>query len=112
MPEITRLVDSKTPALGHGAVFRCPAKWPYENVVDFMVFENPLTDRSFGLMVTTGMKAGLILVLLPEDCKTPEPGVHGLSTQWVVANWAEWIYPECPVDQVLLLDHYPSASLE
>lgn len=31
---------------------------------------------------------------------------HGLSLPWIVENWAKWIYPECPVEEVLILPNY------
>lgn len=46
---------------------RAKGSYPYEEVVDFMVFETLEADRRFGPMVTTGYKAGLPLVLLREE---------------------------------------------
>ncbi|MFI7290672.1 Imm45 family immunity protein [Streptomyces anulatus] len=46
--------------IGRGAVFQLPARWPYEETVEFMLAElPPSTDHRVGLIVTTGYKAGL-----------------------------------------------------
>jgi hypothetical protein len=104
-----RLVDTDAPAFAHGTVFRLPAKWPYENVVDFMVFDTADAARPFGLVVTTGYKAGLILVRLPAESVAAETG--GLSAKWVIENWHHGIYPECPVGEVYVVPGYQPAAL-
>lgn len=90
-----------------GTVFRClKAVWPYENVVDFMVVVDHESACGFAFIVTTGYKAGHILVKLPADAKAPN--AQALSTDWIIANWAHWIYPECPVECVRVIENYPS----
>ena len=48
-------------------VFRLTVKYPYENVIDFMVFEPSQESKGQGIMVSSGYKAGLILILLPKE---------------------------------------------
>jgi hypothetical protein len=92
--------------LSHGTVFRClKAAWPYEATVDFMLIDYLESASGCALMVTTGYKAGLTLVLHPADA-----GARGvLSTRWLIEHWSEWAYPECPVTSVLVVRHYPAA---
>ncbi|MFV3318795.1 Imm45 family immunity protein [Pseudomonas sp. NY15374] len=90
-----------------GPVFRAKGSYPYEEVVDFMVFETLEEDRRFGLMVTTGYKAGLPLIILPGESNA---GCLGLSREWVVANWGRWIYPDCDISKVLVIDGYEPGS--
>ncbi|MDT0356956.1 Imm45 family immunity protein [Herbaspirillum huttiense F1] len=99
-----RLVDVTWEAIGSGTVFRMNSVSPYESLVDFMVVDIPGDERPFALVVSTGRKAGRILVKLPPDALWSEG--HGLSLPWIVENWAKWIYPECPVEEVLILSNY------
>lgn len=72
-----------------------------------MVFESQVEDRPLGLIITSGYKAGLILVYLPRDSFSKE---GGLNKEWVVSNWEKWIYPDCDVSDVMLV-RYESASV-
>lgn len=103
MKEPVKLIDSKDAAIWRGNVFRVKGKYPYEECVDFMVFETLSEESPYGLMVTSGYKAGLILVYLPGESSHP---VGGLDKGWIVANWSKWIYPDCSVTDVCLLDGY------
>lgn len=106
---MTKLIDCTSDAFQRGSVFRVPGKYPYEETVDFMVFEILEEDRRFGLMVTTGYKAGLTLVRLPAESNH---GTFGLSKEWVLANWAKWIYPDSDISQVNVFDGYePGVSI-
>lgn len=105
-----RLIDYKKTAISRGAIFRLPAVWPYEEWVDFMLFETQDDDRPYGLIVSSGYKAGLFLVNLPAESISDEG--HGLSTEWVITNWTKWIYPECNVEDVHILDGYIATPVE
>ena len=93
--------------LGRGCVLRAAqAKWPYESVVDFMLVESPGSASGLKLMVSSGHKAGSTkLVFSDESCFDAQQ--YGLASTWLKANWAKWVYPECPVDQVWFLARYP-----
>ncbi|WP_404684815.1 Imm45 family immunity protein [Raoultella terrigena] len=99
-----KLIDYKEKSISRGTVFRLPANWPYEEWVDFMLFETQDDERPYGLIVSAGYKAGLFLIKLPIESISDE-GL-GISTEWVIANWAKWIYPECDVSDVYLIDGY------
>lgn len=99
-----KLIDYKEKNISRGTVFRLPANWPYEEWVDFMLFETQDDERPYGLIVSSGYKAGLFLIKLPIESISDE-GL-GISTEWVIANWAKWIYPECDVSDVYLIDGY------
>ncbi|MEX0526217.1 Imm45 family immunity protein [Raoultella terrigena] len=99
-----KLIDYKEKSISRGTVFRLPANWPYEEWVDFMLFETQDDERPYGLIISSGYKAGLFLIKLPIESISDE-GL-GISTEWVIANWAKWIYPECDVSDVYLIDGY------
>lgn len=99
-----KLVSLKARSIIRGAVFRFPSKWPYEEIVDLMVLRLPEDATLHSLIVTSGHKAGRLLVRLPLEAELA--GVNALSRQWIVDNWAKWIYPECDVAEVLYTRHY------
>ncbi|MGF6595292.1 Imm45 family immunity protein [Pseudomonas sp. 2835] len=104
---MTKLIECSNEIFSRGTVFRARGKYPYEEIVDFMVFDTLDENRRFGLMVTTGYKAGLPLVCLPDESNA---GGLGLSKAWVLANWGKWIYPDCKVSQVLVINSYKPGS--
>ena len=52
--------------------------------VDLMLVEFPDSDRKFGLVVSTGHKAGLILIKLPKEAESKH--FAGIDRQWVIDN--------------------------
>ncbi|WP_336219511.1 Imm45 family immunity protein [Citrobacter amalonaticus] len=102
-----KLIDYKNKSIKRGTVFRLPAVWPYEEWVDFMVID---LFETHGLVVSSGHKAGLILISLPIESASTEG--RALSTEWVITNWAKWIYPDCHVENVHILDEYVATPIE
>lgn len=100
MAKWQKLIEFKQDTIRLGAVLRLPAQYPYESVVEFMVFEPNDSCYGLGLMVRSGYKAGLTLVILPLESQPTNQ--RGLSTQWLITNWQKWVYPNCPVKQVWL----------
>ena len=70
-----------------------------------MLVEFPSSDRKYGFVVSTGYKAGLILVMLPQEAELEHSS--GVSRQWVIDNWNKWIYETCSVDDVYVDKNYP-----
>jgi hypothetical protein len=105
---INKLTKHPEGTASNGTILRFPAKWPYENVVDLMLISIPDDESEFGLVVTTGQKAGLLLVKLPKECES-QLG-RGVRIEWLISNWDKWIYPECNVSEVHVLEHYPAAT--
>ncbi len=92
-----RLLELDIEKLGRGWVFRCKGKYPYEEVVDFLLRENLDSPSEFTVMVMSGFKAGCDLVHLPIEAGSLS---KGLSKKWLIENWANWVYPDCPVEEV------------
>ncbi len=103
MAKWQKLINFKEKTIRLGSVLRLPAQYPYESVVEFMVFEPNDSDYGLGLMVRSGYKAGLTLVVLPKESRPANQ--RGLSTQWLIKHWQMWVYPECPIEQVWLNEH-------
>ena len=104
---IIKLVDFDDGVIYRGSVFRVRGKYPYEEFVDFMLVETYNIDRPYGLLVYSGYKAGLTLVHLTKQSASNEGGV---DKQWIVDNWAEWVYPECDIHDVYYIDGYEAKS--
>ncbi|MFU2316566.1 Imm45 family immunity protein [Rahnella sp. PCH160] len=99
-----RLTNYKSKVISRGSVFRFPSVWPYEKFVDLLVVSMPDEDSEHALVVSTGHKAGLILVRLPRECESTSS--RSIRYQWVLENWGKWIYPDCNVEDVFILQHY------
>lgn len=101
-----KLVDyEEGDILSRGTLFRLMAKWPYEEIVDFMLVDYPDPEASMTIIVTSGYKGGLVLVSLPKDAYSNS--IRAIDCQWLKSNWAEWVYPECSVNDVYICDGYP-----
>lgn len=104
--EYVKLVNYSKKSIRRGRILRLPAVWPYERIVDFMVID---LAHTHGLVVSSGFKAGSMLVKLPLESASIEG--HAVSTEWIINNWAKWIYPECDVNDVYLIDGYEAKEL-
>ncbi len=81
-----------------GALIRVPARHPYEAIVDFMVFDPQDDERGMGLIVDSGYKAGLILVILPKESQSSS--LRSISSKWLKENWTTWGYDDCRAEDV------------
>ncbi|MDC9583317.1 Imm45 family immunity protein [Xenorhabdus sp. PR6a] len=99
-----KLIDYTSDSISRGCVFRFPAIWPYEKFVDLLVVNIPDDYSRHGLVVTTGHKAGLLLIQLPSESEYTDK--VALRKDWIISNWNKWIYPECDVNDVYIMDNY------
>ena len=97
-----KLTDMAPDAVGYGAVFRFPARWPYENAVDYLLAQHD--GDGFALVVASGIKAGLVSLVLPPDARCHAPHQHAVSRRWLIANWERWVYPDCAARDVFMRD--------
>jgi len=100
-----KLVDYTDEFIGRGEVLRMRSKYPYEDIVDFMVFDPIEKGYGMGLIVSSGHKAGLISVLLPlESLGSVSRGA--IETKWLIENWNKWVFSDCDVSQVCIAEQY------
>jgi Immunity protein 45 len=94
-----RLTELSDMPLSHGALFRSPAKWPYEEAIEFMLCDSHDSESSHFFVVSSGYKAGLILCYLPRESVT----ITGtaVSSAWLSKNWRKAIY-EIPPNKVFV----------
>ena len=104
-----RLSDFEEDEIRRGSLLRFPAQYPYEPIVELMVFEANDSERGLGLMVSSGYKAGLTLVILPFESRPEDKS--GLMSQWLVNNWHKWVYPETNVREVWLTENRKTPKL-
>lgn len=64
---ISKLVNYQD-NLVRGTILRCQGRYPYEEIVDFMVAEI-LGQNDYALTVISGYKTGLTLVVLPPESR-------------------------------------------
>ncbi|MFD9427953.1 MULTISPECIES: Imm45 family immunity protein [unclassified Streptomyces] len=92
--------------IARGAVFQLPARWPYEETVEFMLAELPPgADDRMGLIVTSGYKAGLWVVSLPDEAY-PAGRPWALSASWLRGNRTAKVYAETDVGKILVCANY------
>lgn len=108
VPSFKKLIDLKEECIGRGAIFRMIGEWPYEDVVDFMLFDTLDQERTLGFITATGYKAGLQCVHLPNECLFENTRM--LSTKWIVKNWKKWVYPQCSIEDIYYIQNYPTPS--
>lgn len=101
-----KLIESGMDEASNGVLFRCPAKWPYEEWVDFLLMDHKDSPSGYSLVVTSGLKSGLLLVHLPAEASIKG---HGVSVQWIKNNWKKWIYEVGP-ESVYVKRRYRIAS--
>lgn len=96
--------------ISRGAVFRLPARWPYEETVEFLFADTPPgAERRMGLLVTTGYKAGSWARLLPDEAFVPaRPWT--LSASWLCENWRDEVYAGAGPEKILVCASYSSSQ--
>ena len=99
------LLDCKEKQFPRSIVFRFPAEYPFEDIVDFMLIEDFDAPIKLKLICSTGYHAGQTELIFPEEAAHPS---GGLSVEWVVSNWKKWIYPNCDIQDVVYIEQYPS----
>lgn len=109
MGPILKLIYSPVGSLWPGNVLRFPGRYPYEDLVDFMVFDIPASERAYGLIVTSGYKAGSVVVHFPKESFSEQGGIN---KEWVVVNWGGWVYGECDVSEVYLIERYEAVPVQ
>lgn len=97
--EATRLIDSAPIRIGQR--FRCKGKYPYEDVVDFMVIKSLKDASSRQLLVVSGFMAGRV------HCDIPNEAVNdwgAIDRTWMIEHWPT-IYSDCPVEDVWVMGY-------
>jgi len=93
MKSVWALIQNEGPeCYFSGTVFRTKAKYPYEDQVDFMLFSDADSDSGLSLLVSSGYKAGTVLLRLPQEARFEEQNKLAISAKWLLNNWKRWVY--------------------
>ena len=90
-----------TEYLSRGAILKCKGKYLYEDTLYFMVAEQ-IGVQAYQLWTISGYYAGMILHKLPSDANYE---TYAVSTKWLVGNWHEWGYIDCPLEDVWVVEN-------
>ena len=101
-----KLVDIQEENLWRGTVFRFPAVYPFESVVDFLLFFDPHSESGFSLICSTGYKCGHHEGSLPVEARA-SGNVKAISRSWLIENWKKWVYPDTALSEILVSSGYP-----
>ena len=101
--EWTRLSDvNEGVNFKRGTIFRFRGRYPYEDIVDFMLIAPQPEDQRMGIVVTTGYSAGSIVVYPPAESR---PGnLESMKASWLKQNWTNWIKADSRREEVMVLD--------
>ncbi len=101
------LADLETTPLWPGTVFRFPATWPYEAFVDYMLVSDQASQGdTLKLLATTGHKGGSMNVATVFPHEAYVSGTIAIESNWLKANWREWVYDACAMDAVHVSQGY------
>lgn len=92
----TKLVEITDSGIGRATRFLVKDSGVYEPLVELFLVENPDSPSRFSFYVSTGHKAGCILVSLPSEAKTP--GELSISKSWLIENWRKWVIDTDPAE--------------
>lgn len=101
-----KLINYKEDIISRGSILRFKAVYPYEDYVDIMLIENTDKASNHSLIISSGHKAGLILLRLPLESEAND--FIGVKKDWLIKNWEYWIYPECHINNVYIMRNYPT----
>ncbi len=101
MEKWIKLISLNRGYLYRGTVFRFPAQYPFEPIVDWLLVTE---GGEYKFFCASGYKAGYIETCLPGEAHSDQ--VSGISSKWLIQNWATWVYPECKVEDVYILENY------
>ncbi|WP_182418760.1 Imm45 family immunity protein [Bartonella sp. HY038] len=110
---MSKLLDYEEMILWPGTIFRLKGQYPYENRVDFMIYETSYDEYPLGLIVTTGYHAGKkVPFVFPKEAFTKrkiegfESRIFAINKEWVISNWQTLIYDGCTIEDVDIYDGY------
>lgn len=99
----SKLLDYKQD-LERGLIIRCKGKYPYEEVVDFLIADSYDDHCGYSLWVISGYKAGLKLVTLPKDSIPVLNEGYAIDKKWLIKNWDKWGYVDCSIEDVWIVE--------
>lgn len=102
------LISSSLVELERGHLLRFRAGYPFEDEVVMMVCEEANSaGKGRSLMTISGYKAGInCYVTFPRELMT-----KGLSREWLIGNWSNWVVPGGDIESVHVRTNLSSNEL-
>lgn len=82
--------------------FTVPGKYPFEEIVDFMLVDIPYIESGFAFICISGYYAGTLEFELPKEARNAN--ARSISVNWLINNWNTWVYSECSIQEVFILE--------
>lgn len=96
------LVAMRGESLGGGDILRLSDDYssgPGSGPVDLIVYEPRDDAYGDGLIVASGVKAGLVFQIFPKE--SVHPTRFGISVDWLIAHWDDWfVFTYHPDDRI------------
>ncbi len=98
MKKWEKLISYEQSIVQRGTLLKFPAGQSFEGSVVMMVCEAPMDSSGTGLISITGYKSGINCYVIFPKIQETSP----LSTQWLVANWNDWVWPDGDINEILI----------
>jgi hypothetical protein len=88
---VPRFLDLADDVLVIGDIIRLSDNYdlgPGSGPVDLLLFDSSRSEAGVGLVVTSGVKSGLIFCILPAESRFE--GKMALARSWLIENWDKW----------------------
>jgi len=86
-----KLVDLEVDYVSRATRFLVKNSGHYESLVEFFLVEDPTSPSRYTMYVSTGHKAGCVLIKLPDEARLPEEKTSAISKSWLIDNWRKWV---------------------
>ena len=104
-----KLIDYKENDLWRGTILRFRGKYPFEEIVDFMLVDIPYVESGFAFICISGYYAGTLEFELPKEARNAN--ARSISVNWLINNWNTWVYSECSIQEVFILEANVPAAM-
>lgn len=104
-----KLINWPHEELWRGTVFRLlKVEGQHEAPLDLLLLNSDTSPSGFGLVITTGYKAGHMPWPLPVSARA-KGNVQAISRAWMIKNWSKINHLSCPIEDVRVIQNYPPA---
>ncbi|MDG6894346.1 Imm45 family immunity protein [Volucribacter amazonae] len=97
-----KLSNYKKSHISYGSIIRFSASYPYEQNIEVILSEFDKKEKELCFLILSGRRAGLILVIPPEDSLVYHEGILGISIKWLSYNWNYWVYQDCDFHKIII----------
>lgn len=96
-----KLIEYKEDYISIGSILEIPNLYDFENRTQVIIFDSLRDNCGLALLVVSGIKAGSIYVIFPEESKYKNTRM--MSKKWLLDNFYKWISPNSNIKETLFL---------